>query len=130
MTSRNCLDLAVSCPDVMCPKCNKPYTAWVWKDNLLFTCPGCSEIGFNTNGLDIDENKLPPHAFFTDMEWPCEKNSDPNCTETKHMLFIENYEKLDFLKGQFSGSSSHGNYTDMQKLIGQAYEKIIQVIKH
>ncbi len=130
MTNRSCLDLAVSCPDVMCPKCNKPYTTWVWKDNLLFTCPECSEIGFNTQGLDIDERKVPSQAFFTDMEWPCAKNPDPDCTEKKHMLFLENYENLDFLRGQFKGSSQNNNYSEMLNRIGLAYEMIVRTISH
>jgi len=131
MTRSNCLDLAVSCPDVLCPRCNKPYTTWVWKNDLIFTCPGCSELGFNVHGLDIDENKLPPHSFYSDMEWPCAGDPDPNCTEIMHMLFIENYESLDFLKDHFFGGNATGNnYTEMQNLIGQAYERIIQVITH
>jgi hypothetical protein len=114
----------------MCPKCSKPYITWIWKDNLLFTCPYCNELGFNTQGLDIDEGKLPSQAFFTDMEWPCAESSDPECTEIKHMLFLENYEGLDFLKAHFGGSPNNNNFTEMLNQIGLAYEKIIQTFSH
>ena len=98
MKRPRCFDLAVECPDIMCPRCNKPYQTWVWKDNLLFTCPDCNELGFSIEGMDLNEDKLPKESFFTEIEWPCLEDPKPSCTESKKMLFIENYERLDFLQ--------------------------------
>jgi hypothetical protein len=128
MTRPNCFDQAVVCPDIICPRCIKPYQTWIWKDNLLFTCPDCNELGFSIEGMDLNEKNLPRESFFTEIEWPCKEKPDPTCTESKKMLFIENYERLKFLEGEFKGSTTSNNYSVMQRMIGEAYESIVNKI--
>lgn len=129
MTRANCLDQAVVCPDIICPRCSKPYQTWVWKDNLLFTCPDCNELGFSIDGMNLKDDRIPEQSYFTEIDWPCEDKPDPDCKETKRMLFIENYERLDFLQEQFIGNNTISNYSVMQRRIGEAFESIIEMIK-
>ena len=126
MKRPSCLDLAIECPDIKCPKCNKPYQTWVWKEDLLFTCPDCNELGFSIEGKNVKEENLPENSFFTDMEWPCEDDPDPGCHQVKKMLFIENYKTLDFLNGKFEGNNTVESYSTMQKRIGMAYENLVE----
>ncbi|MGA1792365.1 MAG: hypothetical protein ACMUHM_00280 [Thermoplasmatota archaeon] len=128
MTRRSCTDLAIVCPDISCPKCSKPYQTWVWKDNLLFTCPDCSELGFSIEEMSIDKKRVPRDSFFSDLEMPCLDNPDPSCTKVTRMLFIENFESLDFLTDHFKRAGAHENYSQLQKSLGQAYEMIIDRI--
>lgn len=130
MSTRSCMDDAIYCPDVKCTKCDKPYTTWVWKDRLLFTCPDCNELGFSVDNMDINKSKLPKRSFFMVLEWPCETDPDPNCIRERKMLFIENYSELDFLQevevDEFG--ISYENFTMAQKAVGKAYDKIIERI--
>lgn len=128
MKKQSCFDLAVVCPDIMCPRCNKPYQTWIWKDDLLFTCPDCNELGFSIEGIDLNEEYLPRGSFFKEIDWPCKETPDPTCTESKKMLFIENYERLEFLQGEFKGNATTSNYSVMQRMIGEAYESILNKI--
>jgi len=128
MTRRSCTDLAIVCPDISCPKCNKPYQTWVWKENLLFTCPECSELGFSVEELTIDERRIPENSFFYDLEMPCREAPDPSCVKVTRMLFIENYETLDFLEEHFQSMGAFENYSHMQKTLGIAYELILNRI--
>ena len=130
MKRQSCFDLAVVCPDVMCPRCNKPYQTWIWKEDLLFTCPDCNELGFSIDGIDFNENRLPKDSFFTEIEWPCKDDPDPACTSTKKMLFIENHERLKFLQEHLVSNNSANNYSLMQKRIGEAYESIVDMISN
>ena len=128
MTIPSCLDLALICPDLPCPKCNKPYQTWVWKKELLFTCPDCNELGFSVENKAVNDDMLPENSFYSELEWPCEDDPDPGCFKLKKMLFIENYESLEFLNGKFSGSNSAESYSKMQEKIGLAYETILSRI--
>ena len=128
MTRPSCLDLAIVCPDIQCPKCNKPYQTWVWKDDLLFTCPDCNELGFSVEGMEVNDDMLPENSFYSELEWPCEDDPDPSCFKIKKMLFLENYEGLEFLNGKFAGNSTGESYSRMQKKIGQVYESILDRI--
>ena len=128
VTKRKCFDLAIVCPDISCPKCAKPYQTWVWKENLLFTCPDCSELGFSIDGMSIKRDKLPKSSFIADLEMPCDDDPDPSCTRMKKMLFIENYEELDFLSEHFRNIPDTRNYSQMQKNLGLAFELIIDRI--
>jgi len=128
MTRRSCTDLAIVCPDISCPKCNKPYQTWVWKENLLFTCPDCSEIGFSVDEMSLDENRIPKNSFFSDLKMPCTNDPDPSCIKVTRMLFIENFETLDFLEEHFQNTRAYENYTQMQKTLGLAYEMILDRI--
>jgi len=128
MTRRSCTDLAIECPDISCPKCNKPYQTWVWKDNLLFTCPECSEMGFSVEELSIDEKRIPANSFFSDLEMPCRDDPNPSCIKVTRMLFIENYETLDFLEEHFQNMGAFQNYSHMQRTLGMAYEMILNRI--
>ncbi|MFO8051122.1 MAG: hypothetical protein R6V01_05415 [Thermoplasmatota archaeon] len=130
MTSNSCLDDAIYCPDVKCPRCHNPFTTWVWKDRLIFTCPDCGELGFDIRGLDIKEDRLPEGSFFVDLEWPCETDPDPDCVTDRKMLFIEDYSKFD---PPHSGEADefgngYGNFTTAQKTIGRTYDRIIGII--
>jgi hypothetical protein len=78
--------------------------------------------------MDLNEKNLPRESFFTEIEWPCKEKPDPTCTESKKMLFIENYERLKFLEGEFKGSTTSNNYSVMQRMIGEAYESIVNKI--
>ncbi|MGA1873358.1 MAG: hypothetical protein ACMUHY_06770 [Thermoplasmatota archaeon] len=129
MTKRSCTDLALVCPDIKCPRCNKPYQTWVWKENLLFTCPECSEIGFSVENITLNERALPKESFFSNMDMPCPEDPDPSCTIRTKMLFIDNYESLDYLEEHFKNSGSFENYSQMQRSIGIAYEMIISRIR-
>lgn len=125
MTRPNCFDLAMICPDIMCPRCKKPFQTWLWKDDLLFTCPDCNELGFSVDDIEVSENNIPENSFFTEMEWPCEDDPDPTCVKMKNMLFVEDYEGLEFLNGKFKGNNIIENYSQILARIGQAYESIL-----
>lgn len=128
MVKRSCIDLAIDCPDVVCPRCGKPYQTWVWKESLLFTCPECSELGFSVDELSIDEDSIPKNSFFSKLEMPCLDDPDPSCKKVTRMLFIDRYETLDFLERHFKDTRAFENYSHMQKTLGVAYEMILDHI--
>jgi len=94
----------------------------------LFTCPDCNELGFSVENKAVNDDMLPENSFYSELEWPCEDDPDPGCFKLKKMLFIENYESLEFLNGKFSGSNSAESYSKMQEKIGLAYETILSMI--
>ncbi|MFW3145761.1 MAG: hypothetical protein ACMUIE_02995 [Thermoplasmatota archaeon] len=128
MRVRSCIDEAIYCPDISCPRCNRPYTTWVWKDHLIFTCPTCTEFGFSTTGLEIDESRLPRRSFFTEMEWPCHDDPDPNCTKNMKVLFIGEHRSIQLLYESSDLGSSHENYTQVQNAVGRAFDQIMEEI--
>ncbi|MBN1538735.1 MAG: hypothetical protein JW939_01215 [Candidatus Thermoplasmatota archaeon] len=128
MVKRSCIELAIDCPDVACPRCGKPYQTWIWKETLLFTCPECEELGFSVEGIPINKANIPENSFFSNIEMPCDDDLDPACSTTRKMLFIDHYQDLDFLLKTFQTTRLGNNYSDMQKSLGTAYEMIIDRI--
>ena len=70
MTSKECLEKIISCPDVSCPVCDGSMSLWTWNDEVVYRCPVCGNIALNvdkerSNQLEFlhgDDFKVLPDA--------------------------------------------------------------------
>jgi hypothetical protein len=128
MESRGCFDDAIQCPDVECPKCKNPFTTWIWKGRLIFTCPECNEMGFPIEGLDLDMENQPGDSFITELNWPCRDDPDPECRTLVKMMFVERYSTISPPLDKDRSNVSMKTYSDEQRLVGHIFDRIVDMM--
>lgn len=52
MTSNDCMDRAISAPDLDCPLCGKMMPVWVWGETPIHICSKCNLISFEMDDLE------------------------------------------------------------------------------
>jgi Zn finger protein HypA/HybF involved in hydrogenase expression len=138
MAAADCFDLMIDGPDIHCPKCQTPMIAWNWGGQILYTCNGCSSLGFNIEraGIDMDRFRISEILQGTECKGcsrSVEKREAPKvdlytCSECNVGLFA-NVKDLEDLHIDFDDPKSCANHREMRTMIGEAYDRLISNLR-
>ncbi len=138
MAAADCFELMIDGPDIHCPKCETAMIAWNWGGQILYTCQGCSALGFNIERAKIDMNRFKITEILEGHECKgCsstfEKREAPKvdlftCSGCNVGLFSD-VKDIEELKFDFSNPESCANHLEMRTLIGETYDRLIEFLK-